>query len=142
MSVFSVRALVLAAIVSSAGTGAVAGDLEVVVQGAQPGEGKVRVGVFESDAFPDTPLRGREKPADGQGRVRVHFTGLEPGEYAVSAYQDRSGSGELDTNFVGAPTEPFGFSQGAQSRFGPPDFEEAMFSLNDSFRRIEVTLEE
>lgn len=142
MRMFSVRSLVLAAIVSSAGTGAVAGDLEVVVQGAQPGEGKVRVGLFEAGEFPDTPLRGKEKPADEQGGVRVHFTDLAPGAYAVSAYQDLSGSGELDTSFVGAPTEPFGFSQDAQSRFGPPDFEEAKFSVNDSSRRIEVTLEE
>ena len=35
---------------------------------------------------------------------------LAPGEYAFCVYHDTNSNGELDTNLVGIPKEPFGFS--------------------------------
>ena len=35
---------------------------------------------------------------------------LAPGEYAFCVYHDINGNGQLDTNLVGIPKEPFGFS--------------------------------
>ena len=35
---------------------------------------------------------------------------LAPGEYALCVYHDINSNGELDTNLVGIPKEPFGFS--------------------------------
>ena len=35
---------------------------------------------------------------------------LAPGEYAFCVYHDINSNGELDTNLVGIPKEPFGFS--------------------------------
>ena len=35
---------------------------------------------------------------------------LAPGEYAFCVYHDVNSNGELDTNLVGIPKEPFGFS--------------------------------
>ena len=74
--------------------------------------------------FIDTPLASRSpataalspgrpaRPADTSG-VRIIFAGLPPGDYAVAAFHDADGNGELGTNILGIPTEGYGFSNGA-----------------------------
>ena len=39
---------------------------------------------------------------------------------------------KLDTNFLGIPKEPYGFSNEKKGRFGPPKFKEVSFKLNKS----------
>ena len=66
------------------------------------------------------------------GRATATFADLAPGEYAVSAFHDKNNNGRLDTNFTGKPTEPYGFSNDAKGKFGPPKFENARFRIDDS----------
>ena len=42
---------------------------------------------------------------------------------------DVDGDGELKTNMVGMPKEPWGISNNAAGRFGPPKWEDARFTL-------------
>ena len=51
--------------------------------------------------------RGASEPAVVPGRD-VQFPDLEPGSYAVAVYQDLDGSGALNRNGLGLPTEPYG----------------------------------
>lgn len=55
--------------------------------------------------------------------------GLQSGGYAVSIFHDKDDDGELNTNFIGIPTEPYAFSNNAKGRFGPPNFEDCLFEL-------------
>ena len=48
--------------------------------------------------------------------------GLPTGVYAVGIFHDLNGDGALSKNFLGMPKEPFGFSNNARARFGPPSF--------------------
>ena len=57
------------------------------------------------------------------------FPELEPGTYAISAFQDTDLNGELDTTFYGVPIEPIGISNNAVGVFGPPSFADAEFSV-------------
>ena len=66
------------------------------------------------------------------GRATATFSDLDPGEFAISAYRDKNNNGRLDTGFAGKPTEPYGFSNDAKGRFGPPKFEQARFRLDNS----------
>ena len=61
----------------------------------------------------------------------VPIQGLIPGNYAIAAFVDRNQNGNLDRNFVGVPTELYGFSSEARRLFGPPSFDEAKFELGD-----------
>lgn len=54
---------------------------------------------------------------------------LPPGDYAISIFYDRNGNGKLDTNFIGIPKEPIALSNNAKGRYGPPKYEDAVFSL-------------
>jgi uncharacterized protein (DUF2141 family) len=117
---------------------AVAADLTVVVAGLENDEGSVRVGLFhDPNSFPKSFAVGKAIEAKA-GSVNVTFDNLSPGNYAVSAYQDINSNKKLDTNFVGKPTEPNGFSQDARGIFGPPSFADAQIVLADTDQNITI----
>lgn len=117
---------------------AAAADLTVVVTGLKNDEGSVRVGLFhDPKSFPKSFAVGQAIEAKA-GSVRVTFENLSPGNYAVSAYQDINSNKKLDTNFVGKPTEPNGFSRDARGAFGPPSFEDAQIVLAGTNQNITI----
>ena len=69
------------------------------------------------------------KATSNSATVLIHD--LISGNYAVAAFVDRNQNGNLDRNFVGVPTELYGFSREARRLFGPPSFDEAKFDLGD-----------
>ncbi len=71
----------------------------------------------------------------------VVIEGIAPGTYACAVIDDVDGNGTLNTNLVGYPTEPFGFSNDARVKlFGPPDFGDAKFEFREPETSIDVTL--
>lgn len=70
----------------------------------------------------------------------VAFTDLPAGRYAVAVFQDLNGNGELDTNLLGIPTEPYGFSRNAMGNMGPPSFAAAAIALDGQNQAITIEL--
>lgn len=70
----------------------------------------------------------------------VVVEGLPGGVYAVTAFHDENGNGELDRNFIGLPKEPTGVSNDARGKMGPPKFKAAAFELNGPSRSIPIRL--
>ncbi len=66
-----------------------------------------------------------------KGKALVQIP-LQSGAYGISAYHDENANEELDMNFLGAPTEPYGFSNDARGIFGKPEFEETLINVNAS----------
>ena len=62
------------------------------------------------------------------------------GSYVVSGFQDFDGNGVISGNFLGIPKEPFGFSNDAKGRFGPPKWQAAVFVFNKSNQEITLRL--
>ncbi len=62
------------------------------------------------------------------------------GRYAVRLFHDINGDGRLQSNMLGLPTEPYGFSNDARLQFGPPSFAAAAFDLKDSAVTQSITL--
>jgi uncharacterized protein (DUF2141 family) len=107
--------------------------LTVEADEASRGMGVVKVALWrdEKTFLKGEPYRGATIEMK-DGKATATFPDLEPGEYAVSAFHDKNSNGRLDTNFTGKPTEPYGFSNDARGRFGPPKFENARFRVNNS----------
>lgn len=61
-----------------------------------------------------------------EGRITVLLKGLPEGPLAISLFQDTNANGKLDSNALGIPREPYGFSNNATGNFGPPKFEQAL----------------
>ena len=120
---------------------ALGSELTLSIEGVSPDDGVVRVGIYErGEAFTGSPVHSERLEPEAT-LLKETVADLEPGQYAVAAYQDRNGSGSMDRNFFGAPSEPYGFSHGARGTLGPPDFDDAMFRLGSEPVEIHVPLE-
>ena len=64
------------------------------------------------------------------GTVTYTVHDLDPGEYGVRVMHDENDNNELDANFVGMPTEPWGFSNDAVGSFGPPKWQDVKFTVS------------
>jgi len=116
--------------------------LELTVAGIDASEGQIMIVVFaDSDAFNsgDDPI-GYARVDATSDTVTAQIDGLESGPCAIKLYHDVNGNGELDTNLIGMPTEPFGFSNGAVARFGPPSFDQSVFTLEDGANNHSINL--
>lgn len=103
--------------------------LEVTVKNIKETTGTIRVGLFTNEKdFLTTAQEGKIVKATAE-EVTVVFENLKTGDYAISVIHDKNENGELDTNFVGIPNEPYGFSNNVMGTFGPPSFEKAKFSV-------------
>ena len=135
---------VTAACVASLATQAAAADLNVRIEGLRSAEGDVRVALHrqvpDGDFPGDAGVVAATILSAAPGAVRVVFAGLAPGSYAVAAFHDADGDGELATNFLGMPTEGYGFSNGAVGFMGPPGFEAAAVSVGADDARISVPI--
>jgi len=111
------------------------GTIKVVIEDVLDGQGQVRVALeknakdFDSGSFDTPKYLSRIEDAKG-GSVSVTFPAVPYGTYAIKAFQDLNGDGKLKTGFMGAPEEPWGFSNDATGFLGPADFSDAKFELD------------
>jgi uncharacterized protein (DUF2141 family) len=68
------------------------------------------------------------------------FSGVAPGDYAVSVFHDENANGTLDRNFIGMPKEGVGASNDAAGKLGPPRFEDARFSYKGGQQTLTIHL--
>ena len=104
--------------------------------------GTIACALFESpDGFPAEYLhaatnimviRIRDKQA------RCDFEAIAPGTYALAVVHDENMNGKLDTNWLGVPTEGYGFSNDAKTLIGPPSFSAA--SLPYDGQNLDLTI--
>jgi len=107
-----------------------ADSLTLTIENIRSDVGSVMVNVGPAAAFAGTePFPLQIILPAREGRISLTTDALEPGEYAAQLFHDLNGNGELDTNLVGMPREPWGMSNGARGNFGPPRFEDAQFVL-------------
>ena len=121
------------------------GTLEIKVTNIEHGSGTIYVAVQDSaenwlDSDPKLkPFRDVTQPVSSTDDLLIQVEGLPPGKYAVSLFHDLDGDAELETNFIGFPKEPFGFSA-PMGKFGPPDFDEAAVEFTGEDSSVEVIL--
>ena len=123
---------------------ALAAELVIEVRGVRSDAGRLYVAVH-------TPRKGEKYPyADGmfagvqqrahRGDMRFVLRDLPPGRYAVNAFHDENGNGDLDTNVLGVPKEGYGFANDPATTFGPPEFEEAAVTAGDAPATAAMTI--
>jgi uncharacterized protein (DUF2141 family) len=119
------------------------GKLKVIVSGFENDSGKCRFAldntklVYERD---DTVWIGKVLPIVNK-QVAVVIDSLEFGEYAVRVFHDENENEKVDTNFLGIPTEDYGYSNNASGWFGPPSWEKAKFIFDKPEMTIEIEVD-
>ena len=69
------------------------------------------------------------------------FEDLPYGEYAIKVYHDEDSDGEINRNFLGIPSEDYGFSNNASASFGPADYDDAKFIFDKPIMYIEINID-
>ena len=69
-----------------------------------------------------------KKAAAEKGEMRFTFSDLPAGVYAVQVMHDENDNNQLDANFLGIPSEGYGFSNNPQV-MRRATFEEARFAF-------------
>jgi len=73
-------------------------------------------------------------------RARCDFVDIEPGTYALAVVHDENMNGKLDTNWLGIPTEGYGFSNDVTALLGAPSFSAASFRYNGQNLDLTISL--
>lgn len=112
------------------------GTIRVEVNGFENNDGKARLLLFNTKQkkyFPSEHKYAQIRLIQDirNGKATFNLTGIAYGDYAISVHHDENNDGEVNTNWVGLPKEGLGASNDATGSFGPPDFEDAMFTLKN-----------
>lgn len=94
--------------------------------------GAVMFGLYDATTYDGgQPIRGARLDV-AAGQRTATFEGLAPGEYAIKAFHDVNGDGEMNRNPFGMPTEPYAFSNNAVGNMGPASWDRARFTVERS----------
>jgi uncharacterized protein (DUF2141 family) len=113
--------------------------VKITVTGIKAPHGFMMIALHDEKGWSGAPL-ARVRVAVGGANFTTVLAAPAPGRYGVKLFHDVNGDGKMDTNIVGFPTEPFGFSNNAPVRLGPPNFADAAFDIGPSGTAQVITL--
>ena len=108
------------------------GNLTVIIDGIENNDGKILIALNNSKEDYETKgqaFRGVTVDITNQ-KALFTFENICYGVYAIKTFHDENTDGELDSNFLGMPTENYGFSNDARGSFGPANWEDAKFNFD------------
>lgn len=112
----------------------------IEVTGVAESKGFVLVSVFDkAEGWLKRPVQFARVEAK-VGTLSVIVPDLAEGDYAFSVIHDVNANNKLDSNAIGIPTEPYGFSNDAAGIFGPPKFEDARVKVGKDANKFSVKL--
>ncbi|MFT4997322.1 MAG: hypothetical protein ACJA0M_001064 [Chitinophagales bacterium] len=121
-------------------------SLAITVSGITHDSGSIVVAVFDSadnwlSTDADTAAFAHaSQGVSGEAQVSLLIEDIPTGSYALSIFHDVNANDELDTNFIGYPQEPFGFSA-PMGAFGPPNFHEASIEVKSGLNEITIAID-
>ena len=119
--------------------------LTVTVQHMSPKGGDLRLALYDEKSFSDDnaqEVTGKVAPAKRWVEV-VTLDPVPPGTYAVKMFQDANRNGKFDFNWLGIPSERYGFSNNAAPdwmHLAPPGFDAAKIVLKPGANSISIWL--
>ncbi len=116
--------------------------IHVNIPNIENSTGTIACALFESpEGFPNEFLHSATNIMMMKIRdtkARCSFLDIPPGTYALAVIHDENMDGKLNTNFLGVPTEGYGFSSGAEAALSAPSFEAASFSYDG--KNLDLTI--
>lgn len=127
---FSIFVALAAAGLALAGAPQAVADptVRITVAGVAAPQGFIMVALHDEKGWSGAPL-ARARVAVAAKTVTLTLPAPVPGRYGIKLFHDVNGDGKMDTNMMGFPTEPVGFSNDAPIRLGPPSFADAAFDV-------------
>jgi uncharacterized protein (DUF2141 family) len=119
------------------------GVLKIEILGLTSDQGMVMIAVYSSpETYMDaSKIFRRAKQPIAHRTCQWVVDDLPPGRYVISVFHDLNDNSKLDTGLFGIPKEPYGFSNNARGKFGPPDWESVAFDFQLPEKAIVVKVE-
>ena len=119
--------------------------LTVKVEHIAPRGGNLRLAIYDEKSFADDNAEAIvDKVVAATPPVQmVTFDGVPAGTYAIKMFQDANRNGKFDMNWIGLPSERYGFSNNAKPawmRLSPPGFAAARIELKPGANWTEIWL--
>lgn len=123
--------------------GARALGIEVKVENVRNSKGLITAVLYADN--PETFLKKGER----LDRIRVDAVAGETllcleapkaGRYSVAIYHDENGNKKFDRNFIGIPSEGYGFSENPGFRFGKPEQKETLFAVDQPLTSLRISI--
>jgi uncharacterized protein (DUF2141 family) len=99
--------------------------LQIQIKELCNSRGKIQLQLFNQSKV----IVYRESKLISNNQCSITVANLPKGKYAIRYFHDENSNNKLDTNWLGIPTEGYGFSNNAKGLFGPPPFEEQLFEI-------------
>jgi uncharacterized protein (DUF2141 family) len=118
-------------------------NLAIEINGIQPKGGHIYIALYNSaKTYLDTRkiYKSEIVKVASENFKRIAFNNISSGQYAIAVFLDQNGNSELDTNFLGIPTEQYGFSGEKLPRFRAPKFHEAAFEVLPGENKVKINL--
>lgn len=119
------------------------GSLKLKIIGIENDEGTIAVALSNSredyESY-DTVYRAANIKIANNAAEHI-FDDLPFGEYAIKVYHDENSDGEINRNFLGIPSEDYGFSNNPSASFGPADYDDAKFIFDKPMMHIEINID-
>jgi len=110
------------------------------IKNIKTAKGSILVAVYNNPGdYMKNPAFSQIVPVTAAGELVIN-TIIPFGSYSITIFHDVNDNRSLDTNFIGIPKEPYGFSNDAKAPFGPPSFEASTFDFYENNSKIDVTL--
>lgn len=113
-------------------------DLKIIITNIQALKGNIQLGVFNN---PKTFLEKGKAYKSFSRKVTndslvIEFKDVEKNSYAISVYQDKNLDDKCNLNFLGIPTEPYGFSKNFKPKFSKPTFDDCKINAQQNMSII------
>jgi len=117
-------------------------ELTIEISNIKSIKGSMMLAIYDSaDTFLGRQVvKGLTIPVTQKGKMQFVVKDLPLGTYAFSIYHDENDNRVLDTNLMRFPREPYGFSNKAKGRFGPPSFKRAKIRFETNAQVVDIAL--
>ena len=107
-------------------------NLSISISNINTAKGNMEIGLFNSEKgfLKDGAQYLKKKVKIVGNTLNYTFRNLPKGNYAIAVYHDENMNSKCDTNFMGIPTEGFGFSNNFRPKLSAPTFAQTKFSVN------------
>ena len=107
-------------------------SVTVTVTDLNSNDGKLMIGLYDSEKnFLSTRFMGAMETIENH-TATFTFTDVPEGEYAISTFHDENDNQVFDMRFGVIPKEDYVTSNNAKGFFGPPDWDDAKFTVKDA----------
>lgn len=119
------------------------GKLMIYLYGYTLIKGNMELNIFTNEAgFPNQHTKAyyhATLPVTATNTILI-LSNMNYGKYGISIFHDENKNKKLDTGFLGIPKEPYGFSNDARGKFGPPHFNETLFWIQTPLQQVNIKL--